>query len=81
MERVARRRIERKDRAERIHRHKEKIDMLKAIVLTLEDRGKDEDISEVRRLKVRIRTLEQQVRYIGELYDEAKEQLHALYTR
>ena len=76
-----RRRGEKTERLQRILKHRDKIEMLKAIVATREERGADSDIAEVRRLRTRIRVLEQQVRYIGELYGEAMEQLHHLYLQ
>lgn len=66
---IQRRRLERKERAKRLIRHREKADMLRAMMATIEQRsgdGDEEAHAEVRRLKTRIRTLEQQIRYIGD---------------
>jgi hypothetical protein len=69
---IQRHRAERKDRLKRLLRHREKAETLRALVATREQRndGSDEARAEVRQLKTRIRTLEQQIRYIGENVQE-----------
>ena len=55
----------RKDRKERIARHYAKLEMLRAM-LTENEELEVPDFEKIRELKRRIRTVEQQIRYIGD---------------
>jgi hypothetical protein len=57
------RRREQLDRVERIARYYAKIEMLRAMVAEYENLDDDDGRAERRRLKARIRTVEQQIRY------------------
>jgi len=56
---------DRKDRKARVARHYEKLEMLRAMLEEHEQLSEPDD-DEIRKLKQRIRTLEQQIRYIGD---------------
>ena len=57
-----RRRDDYAQRKQRVIKHQEKIELLRALMLTHEQRG---DKAAAVKINVRIRTLQQQVRYIG----------------
>jgi hypothetical protein len=62
LERYKRRQREREERSQRVLRLIDKRDMLIAMSAHYEGVG---EMSEVRKLRARVRTIEQQVRYIG----------------
>jgi hypothetical protein len=64
--RRATRKREKQEREERVQRLREKRDMLRALMLTYEHK---QSFTEMRRLKVRLRTTEQQLRYINNADD------------
>ena len=58
-----RRKLERQERIERVRRHCNKVDLYRALSATHEQLGNHKEAVHYR---ARIRTLEQQIRYIGE---------------
>jgi hypothetical protein len=62
-----RRRLERQERIERLQQHHDKIELYRALGATHEQLGNHK---EARHCRARIRTIEQQMRYIGEEYEQ-----------
>ena len=69
---LQRRRLDREERRQRLFRHRDKIEMLRAMVWTYQRLDTADAQAEITRLKAKIRTLEQRIRYIGVIEDETQ---------